>query len=90
MAIARKPKSKTPSDAEIQAIIEKGGSPAKLATATAVSSTNTKKGNQNILVQVPSALLEQIDALLAARLVKPTRSQWIREAMIEKLEKEEK
>jgi hypothetical protein len=81
-----------PSDAEIQAIIEKGGSPANLLAApiASISTKSVNKGNQNILVQVPSALLEQIDALLAARLVKPTRSQWIREAMIEKLEKEVK
>jgi hypothetical protein len=87
MTIARKPTSKTPSDADIQAIIEKGGSPAKASDAPAPT-PSPKKETQNIIVQVPVPLLEEIDAFLNGQMVSPTRSQWIREAMIEKLKRE--
>lgn len=86
MPIAPKPKLKTPSEAEIHSIIEKGGSPAKQTEQSRTLAP--RKEQQTVIVQVPTALLEEIDALRASRMASPSRSQWIREALLEKLEKE--
>lgn len=86
MAIARKPKSKTPSDADIDAVINKGGStPTEKDESTTPS--RTKKEFKNILVSVPVSMLEDIDERVADNLLYSSRSQWIREAMVEKLQR---
>jgi hypothetical protein len=75
-----------PSDEDIEAVIRKGGStPTEHEQADEASQTRRKA--QNILVQVPVLLLEKIDSQVEENLLYSSRSQWIREAMMEKLQK---
>ncbi len=81
MSISRKPKeqsSKT-SEAAIQAVIEKGGSVAKLKSETQ---------KKNVQLRLESELINQIDEIRKRRSVSPSRHTWILEAIHEKIQEE--
>ena len=85
MSISKKPKAKADkSESEVQALIDKGGSPAKAASKS--------KGKRNIIpvtLRLPSELSNRIEAVLQKRAFKLPRHTWLLEAVIEKLEREE-
>ena len=80
MTIARKPKSKPQSSADIDAVINKGGSVAKV--------TRKKAKVSAVVVRIPSSMLQQLDRTLKAQPIKKPRHMWILEAIAEKLERE--
>ena len=84
MTITKKPqlteaKASLP-EAEIAALIEKGGSPAR---------QGEKTKPQFIQLRLDRELLTSIDTVLHQRKVKIPRHTWILEALYEKLEREE-
>ena len=86
MSISKKPKAKADrSEAEVQALISKGGSPAS-------SSQNKKSGKKDIVpvtLRLPTELTRRIEVVLQKRAFKIPRHTWLLEAVIEKLEREE-
>lgn len=78
MAIARKP---VKTEKEIKQLIHKGGS---------VPATEANKELMRLQLRLPAEVVEQIDTLLAIRLVKPSRHTWFLEAIYEKMERERK
>ena len=81
MAISKKPSSKiNVSEAEINAIIEKGGSVA--------SDSKKEMGKKNLQLRLDTELIEKIDEARGKRTVSPPRHTWILEAIYEKLQKE--
>lgn len=80
MAISKKPSSKpTVSEAEIKAIIEKGGS---------VADDKKDSGKKNLQLRLEADLIGQIDKARKNKSVPPSRHTWILEAIFEKLQKE--
>jgi hypothetical protein len=80
MAISKKPSSKgTASEAQIQAIIEKGGS---------VADVQQDAGKKNLQLRLEADLIGQIDSARKTKAVPPSRHTWILEAIFEKLQKE--
>lgn len=88
MTITKKPRaSETLSaipEANIQALIEKGGSVARKGE----EKKNPDKP-QLLQIRIDRAFLNRIDAALHRRKVKTPRHTWILEALYEKLEREE-
>ncbi len=86
MSISKKPKAKADtSEAEVQALISKGGSPAS-------SSQGKKLGKKDIVpvtLRLPAELTRRIEVVLQKRAFKIPRHTWLLEAVIEKLEREE-
>ena len=86
MSISKKPKAKAEtSEAEVQALISKGGSPAS-------SSQGKKFGKKDIVpvtLRLPAELTRRIEMVLQKRAFKIPRHTWLLEAVIEKLEREE-
>ncbi len=86
MSISKKPKTKADtSEAEVQALISKGGSPAS-------SSQGQKSGQKNIVpitLRLPAELTRRIEVVIQKRAFKIPRHTWLLEAVIEKLEREE-
>jgi hypothetical protein len=86
MAIARKPhRSPAPAagtETEIEALINRGGSPSGTAAE------EEKPAAVPIMLRVPKAMLDQIEAALKVRPVKLPRHTWILEAIHEKLTRE--
>ncbi len=86
MSISKKPKAKADtSEAEVQALISKGGSPAS-------SSQGKKLGKKDIVpvtLRLPTELTRRIEVVLQKRAFKIPRHTWLLEAVIEKLEREE-
>lgn len=86
MSISKKPTAKTTkSEAEVQALIKKGGS-------SATPSGEKKKAKKEIVsvsLRLPSELCNRIEEVLKKRALKTPRHTWLLEAVIEKLEKEE-
>jgi hypothetical protein len=82
MAIARKPKPKTVDD-----FIEEGGSAPAATAPVERKPARTEKAEQPVKLRIPAELLEQIDAVVAARRPSPSRHNWILEAIYEKLER---
>ena len=86
MSIAKKPKTtSSQSEADVQALIEKGGSSAR---------KNKKKEKQQrdvvpISLRLPREFSERIETVLEKRALKIPRHTWLLEAVIEKLEREE-
>lgn len=81
MTIARKPKSKIPSAADIDAVINRGGS---IASAKKASKAKVSA----VIVRIPTAMLQQLDRSLEAQPIKKPRHTWILEAIAEKLDRE--
>ncbi|MBE9046719.1 hypothetical protein IQ255_20285 [Pleurocapsales cyanobacterium LEGE 10410] len=90
MSISKKPKT-TPSsqsEAEVQALIEKGGSAARQE-----KKNNNKKQQKDIVpisLRLPRSFSERIETVLEKRALKVPRHTWLLEAIVEKLEREEK
>ena len=86
MSISKKPKTKAEtSEAEVQALISKGGSPAS-------SSQSQKSSQKNIVpitLRLPAELTRRIEVVIQKRAFKIPRHTWLLEAVIEKLEREE-
>ncbi len=86
MSISKKPKVKADkSEAEVQALISKGGSPAS-------SESKKKLGKKDIIpvtLRIPAELTRRIEMVLQKRAFKIPRHTWLLEAVIEKLEREE-
>lgn len=80
MAISKKPTKEKVSEAEIKAIIEKGGTPAKEEP-----SEQTRK---NLQLRLESTLIDQIDEVRKKRMVPPPRHTWILEAIYEKIQRD--
>jgi predicted HicB family RNase H-like nuclease len=81
MAITQKP---TPLEAseEFQTFVNKGGRAAQEAPKA------RRKGK--MVLRLPEALWEKVDALRAKRLAKVSRNQWILEAIEQRIEAEER
>jgi hypothetical protein len=85
MAIARKPSGDSVKRTDIDALIDKGGSPA-----------NEKKGKDTegkpgpVILRIPKDMLSKIDELVEARPIRTPRHTWLLEAVYEKLEREAK
>lgn len=84
MAISRKPKPSNPQTAaiDIDALIHKGGSVAGEGASIA------KQKLIPVMLRLPPAMLENVDAAVHARVVPTARTTWIMEAIVEKLERE--
>jgi len=67
---------------KVRAIIEKGGS-----TAAAHDNPDTVK---NVQLRLPLGMITRIDTVRGLRTVKPPRHLWLLEAVLEKLEREER
>ena len=81
MAITRPPKSKA-SDAKIQALIEKGGPPARQETVAAATPPMA------VSLRIPGPLAERLDTFLRDSLIRVPRHAWILQAILEKLDRE--
>ncbi|MCB2009555.1 MAG: hypothetical protein KDF64_02925 [Geminicoccaceae bacterium] len=84
MAISRKPKPAASEGAsvDIDALIHKGGS---------VAGEGSSTGKQKlipVMLRLPPAMLEKVDASVQTRVVPTARTTWIMEAIAEKLERE--
>lgn len=84
MTISRKPKpSETgASGVDIDALIHKGGSVA------GEGATHGRQKLMPVMLRLPPAMLEKVDAAVQARVVPTPRTTWIMEAIAEKLERE--
>lgn len=87
MAISRKPKPATSegSAVDIDALIHKGGS---------VAGEGASEGNRQkltpVMLRLPPSMLAKVDASVATRVVPTARTTWIMEAIVEKLEREQR
>lgn len=89
------PKRKTPSEADIEAVINKGGKPTTEAVTHVDVSTDDEPKHVN--TRLTKGIIRQIDAFRAKRPRKPgspklgiSLQDWILEAVLEKLEREER
>jgi len=84
MAISRKPKPSTlqGQNVDIDALIHKGGSVAGEGTST------SRQKLMPVMLRLPPAMLEKVDAAVQSRVVPTPRTTWIMEAIAEKLERE--
>ena len=91
MTITKKPRASNPvpkpamPEAEIQALIAKGGS---VAQAEERKSLNDNKP-QLVQLRLDRHVVDRIDTVLETRLVKTPRHTWLLEAVHEKLTREE-
>jgi hypothetical protein len=82
MAISRKPQRSASSSVDVDALINRGGSPSPDAESREKSATTP------LLLRVPTDMLEQVESVLKARPVRLPRHTWILEAIHEKLSRE--
>lgn len=87
------PKRKAPTEADIEAVINKGGKP----TTEAIVEVDGDDRAKHINTRLTKGIIRQIDALRAKRPKKPgspklgiSLQDWILEAVLEKLEREER
>lgn len=86
MAIARKPKkTDEKSQVDVDALINKGGSVAKLAES---NSPDEAAAEKQVALRVPTPMLAEIDNTVKQRAIRIPRHTWILEAIAEKLERE--
>ena len=86
MAIARKPKNtEVKPQVDVDALISKGGSVAKLGETASADDASTEK---QVALRIPSPMLAGIDGIVKQRTVRIPRHTWILEAIAEKLERE--
>ena len=79
MAITRKPRAQQDGTVDVDALINKGGSPP--------SQTEVEPGITPITVRLPAEMLAKVDAAVAARPIRTPRHTWILEAILEKLQR---
>ena len=83
MTITRKPKGKaSDSEAQIAALIEKGGSTVRQKTVEPAAQ------NMSVSLRIPGPLAERLDNALLDKLIRVPRHTWILEAIVEKLDRE--
>jgi hypothetical protein len=85
MAISRRPKPAlvaAGAAVDVDALINKGGSVARIAPEPAISKPAP------VVLRIPPDVLARIDQAVEARRVKVPRHTWLMEAVIEKLERE--
>ncbi|NEP03222.1 MAG: hypothetical protein F6K58_32210 [Symploca sp. SIO2E9] len=75
----RTPKKSTPTEKQVQELIEKGGS---------VTTETQKSEISAVTLRIDSQLLLEVDAAVKKRRVKIPRHTWIIEAIAEKLDRE--
>ena len=80
MAIARKPRRPSPAGANVDALIEKGGS--------AAGDRARKDEQAAVPLRLPRALLARVDRAVAAERLPTPRNTWILQALLEKLERD--
>ncbi|MDE0205593.1 MAG: hypothetical protein OXP66_06155 [Candidatus Tectomicrobia bacterium] len=81
MTIVRKPKGKAQaSEAQIAALIDKGGSAADQKAAT--------PDNLAVALRIPRPLAERLTRALEHNMTRMPRHTWILEAIVEKLDRE--
>ena len=86
MAIARKPKVKEPSETDVTAIINKGGTvPNEKGQGQEKQQSGSK---HSVVLHIPGDWITEIDRLVSKRRVKTSRHTWLLEAIIEKLDHE--
>lgn len=81
MAITRRPQSPS-STAKIQALIQKGGQPARQETGAEDSPPMA------VSLRIPAPLASRLDTFLGDRLIRVPRHAWILQAILEKLDRE--
>lgn len=93
MAITRKPNRATEDASknavDVEALINRGGSVATVEPL-APSPTSSVRAMATINLRMPIHLVEKIDKSLDIRPVKTPRHTWLMEAVVEKLERENK
>ena len=82
MAIARKPHRPAEAAMDVDALINRGGSPTGSPAAAAPSKTTS------MLLRIPADIMERLDTALKSRPVRLPRHTWILEAIHEKLTRE--
>jgi hypothetical protein len=85
MAITRKPRAEEQREAQIQALIGKGGSVARRVKAAAEESANA---TVPVILRIPGDTLSRVDEAVSTRKVKTPRHTWLLEAVVEKLDRE--
>ena len=86
MAITRKPKkTANKSQFEVEALINKGGSIAKLAQNTFFDKAVTER---QVTLRIPVFMLTEIDNSLKQNAIRIPRHTWILKAIVEKLKRE--
>ena len=81
LAITRKPKAAGATAVNVDDLINRGGSPGNKTTETTDATTP-------VMLRIPTAMLNQIDALVKAQPIKTPRHRWMLEALYEKLSRE--
>lgn len=87
MPVRSKPTSVPPApepqnEEQVQAFLQRGGS-------AAAPADSADEGEQVVNLKIPKSLLRTIDGLVAARLVRTYRVQWLMEAIHEKIHREQ-
>ncbi len=84
MAVSRKPAGDTNGSEKneaLQAYIQGGGSTPKVERAPASQEIRQS-------VSIPVRICDELDTLRSSRLIKTSRSRWILEAVVEKIERD--
>ena len=93
MAVKRKPTNTEQDEQKIEAFISGGGSEPETPSPTSESPKSVGEFQDDeikkVQLRLPQSLMDSIDQVLAQRRPKPSRHQWILEAIYEKLEREE-
>ncbi len=88
MALARRPAMPAPkSEAEIEALISKGGTPPANSRSRR---DNGERDEIPLKLRVPPKLLRHIDEPVLRRAVRIPRHSWLIEALVEKVERDAK
>lgn len=82
MAISRKPRPASTPEIDVEALINKGGSPPE-------KNGKPQEGTTPVVLRVPTEMLEQIDTSVKARPIRTPRHTWLLEAVYEKLAREQ-
>lgn len=85
MAISRKPRPRSTPDVDVEALINKGGTP---STAAEVKPSHDPARPVAVVLRLPGEMIEQIDTVLKARPIRTPRHTWLLEAAHEKLVRE--
>jgi hypothetical protein len=83
MSVTRKPQRGSSAAVDVDALINRGGSP----RGDQDTESKQTKGT-SILLRIPADIMERLDLALKARPVKLPRHTWILEAIHEKLSRE--